>query len=67
MKKKLILKHAKGSPVNTNPLPERPINNNPVPKKKKLQIRPNFKNERPVPGLLTSPRIVGLSKTHGFK
>jgi hypothetical protein len=33
MKKKLIPKHAKGNPVNNNPLPEKPINNNPVPKK----------------------------------
>lgn len=40
MKKKLIPKHAKGNPVNNNPLPKRPINNNPVPevkpKKRKL-------------------------------
>ena len=49
----VVPKHAKGNPINTNPLPEMPINTNPVPevkpKKKKLQIRPNFKNERPTP------------------
>lgn len=60
-KKKLIPKHSKGSPVNNNPLPKRPINTNPVPelkpkKSKRLQIRSDFKNERPVPGLLPRPR-----------
>ena len=31
---RLIPKHAKGSPVNTNPLPKHPINTNPVPEVK---------------------------------
>lgn len=62
--RKLIPKHAKGNPVNTNPLPKRPINTNPVPevkpkKSKGLQIRPDFKNERPVPGMITFP-VVGF-------
>ena len=58
---RLIPKHAKGNPVNTNPLPKMPINTNPVPevkpKKKKLQIRPNFKNERPTPEMITFPAV----------
>ena len=63
---KLIPRHSKGNPVNNNPLPNRTINTNPVPelkpkKSKGLQIKPNFKNERPVPGLLTSPRVVGVN------
>ena len=64
---KLIPKHEKGSPVNTNPLPKHPINTNPVPevkpkKKKGLQIRPNFKNERPTPGMITFP-VVGFKQS----
>ncbi len=34
MKPKLIPRHSKGSPINTNPLPRMPVNNNPVPGKK---------------------------------
>ena len=49
-------------PVNNNPIPEvKPKNS------KRLQTRPNFKNERPVPGLLTSPRIVGVNNLPIFK
>ena len=63
---RLISKHAKGSPVNNNPLPKRPVNTNPVPevkpkKRKGLQIRPDFKNERPVPGMLTIP-VIGFKQ-----
>ena len=49
-------------PINTNPIPEV------KPKKSKgLQIRPDFKNARPVPGLLTNPRIVGVNNLPIFK
>ncbi len=56
---RLIPKHAKGNLINTNPLPEDPINDSlPKKKRKKLfQVNPNFKNERPVPGFMTLPRI----------
>ena len=72
MKSKLIPKHFKGSPVNNNPLPKRPINTNPIPEEKPksskgLQMRPGFKNDRPVPGLLTSPRIIGVNNLPIFK
>lgn len=72
MKLKLIPKHSKGNPVNNNPLPKRPINTNPIPEgkpknSKGLQIRHDFKNERPVPGLLTSPRIIGINNLPIFK
>ena len=64
---RLIPKHSKGSPVNNNPLPKWPINTNPVPevkpkKKKGLQIRSNFKNERPIPGMITFP-VVGFKQS----
>lgn len=54
MRYKLIPKHAKGNPINTNPLPEIPINTNPVPKKedKKIEIL----GIRPIPGFITWPR-----------
>lgn len=65
---KLISKYDKGKdPINTNPLPAKPVNNNPLPKKKKIQIRPDFKNERPVPGLLTNPRVIGVNNLPIFK
>ena len=72
MKSKLIPRHSKGNPINTNPLPKSPINTNPVPevkpkKRKGLQTKPNFKNERPVPGLLTNPRIIGVNNLPIFK
>lgn len=72
MKSELIPKHSKGSPVNNNPLPKMPVNNNPIPeakpkKSKRLQIRPGFKNDRPVPGLLTRPGIVGVNNLPIFK
>ncbi len=53
MKKELIPRHAKGSPVNTNPLPEMPVNTNPVPKKDKKIENLGI---RPTPGFMTSPR-----------
>lgn len=61
---KLIPKHAKGSPVNTNPLPKDQINDNPIPskkedkkKKKKLfEIDQRIVGLRPTPGLLTFPK-----------
>ena len=63
--KKLIPKHQTGNKVdfiNTNPLPKPPLNNNPIPKsRKRLQIKPDFKNERPVPGMLPNPRIIGVN------
>lgn len=58
----LIPKHAKGSPVNNNPLPERPINTNPIPKKedkkknKLFEIDQRVIGLRPTPGLLTFPK-----------
>lgn len=67
---RLIPKYARGSPVNNNPLPKDFVNNNPIPnqqinsplpKKKKLQIRPDFKNERPTPGMITFP-VVGFKQ-----
>ena len=42
MNKRLIPRHAKGSPVNTNPLPEMPINTNPVPKKENKKKKKLF-------------------------
>ena len=64
---RLIPKHSKGNPVNTNPLPKRPINTNPVPevkpkKRKLIQIKPNFKNEIPTPGMITFP-VVGFKQS----
>lgn len=62
---KLIPKHAKGSPVNTNPLPERPINTNPIPKKEDKKKKKLFEIDqrvvglRPTPGLLTFPKGTG--------
>ena len=61
---RLIPKHAKGSPVNTNPLPKDQINDNPIPskkedkkKKKKLfEIDQRIVGLRPTPGLLTFPK-----------
>jgi hypothetical protein len=40
---RLIPKHAKGSPVNTNPLPEMPVNTNPIPKKEDKKKNKLFK------------------------
>lgn len=62
MNKRLIPRHAKGSPVNTNPLPEMPINTNPIPKKENKKKKKLFEIDqrviglRPTPGLLTFPR-----------
>lgn len=59
---RLIPKHAKGSPVNNNPLPKMPINTNPVPKKEDKKKKKLFEIDqrvigvRPTPGLLTFPR-----------
>ena len=67
MKKKLIPKHAKGSPVNTNPLPERPVNTNPIPKKEDKKIE-NL-GIRPTPGFMTWPRgnTKGYFKKNPYK
>ncbi len=57
---RLIPKHAKGNPVNTNPLPKIPINTNPIPKKedkkKSFKIDQRIIGLRPTPGLLTFPK-----------
>ncbi len=60
---RLVPKHAKGSPVNNNPLPKYQINDNPIPskkedkKKKKLfEIDQRIVGLRPTPGLLTFPK-----------
>ena len=59
----LVPKHQTGNKfINTNPLPYQIVNNNPLPKKKKLQIRPDFKNERPVPGMITFP-VIGFKQS----
>lgn len=64
---RLITKHAKGSPVNNNPLPERPINTNPIPegkpkKRKRLQLRPT-------PDFITWPKenTKGYFKTNPYE
>lgn len=66
MKKKLIPRHAKGNPVNTNPLPEKPINNNSVPKKDKKIENLGI---RPTPGFVTWPRgnTKGYFKMNPYK
>ena len=57
---RLIPKHAKGSPVNNNPLPKMPINTNPVPKKENKKLEnPGI---RPAPMSITQPR----GKTKGY-
>ena len=46
-------------PINTNPIPKL------KPKKRKgLQIRPDFENERPVPGSLTRPENRRVNNLH---
>ena len=57
---RLIPKHAKGSTVNTNPLPEMPVNTNPIPKKEDKKNK-SFKIDQRIignipPQYLTFPR-----------
>ena len=67
MKSKLIPKHAKGNPVNTNSLPKIPVNTNPVPKKEDKKIE-NL-GIMPTPGFMTWPRgnIKGYFKMNPYK
>ena len=46
----LISKHAKGSPVNTNPLPEIPVNTNPIPKKEDKKKKKLFEIDQKIVG-----------------
>ena len=61
--RKLIPKHAKGSPVNTNPLPEIPINTKPVPKKEDKKNKLFEIDQRTIgntpPQYLTYPNVDG--------
>ena len=59
---KLIPKHAKGSPVNNNPLPEIPVNTNPIPKKEDKKKKKLFEIDQRIvgnipPQYLTFPNV----------
>lgn len=64
MKPKLIPRHYKGNPINTNPLPKMPVNNNPVPgkkddKKKLIEIDQRVAGNIPPPAYPIDPRGSG--------
>lgn len=61
---RLISKHAKGNPVNTNPLPERPINTNPIPKKEDKKKKKLFEIDQRVVGNIP-PQYLTFPKGKG--
>lgn len=61
---RLIPKHAKGNPVNTNPLPKDQINDNPIPKKEDKKKKKLFEIDQRIignipPQYLTFPNVDG--------